>query len=255
MIEKIQEALLIILLLVVKAFSTQATSNWHIVAHPFPFFYRLYSNEVFDIHQDSEGYIWLGTTSALVRYDGYNLRTFRRDYSRPKLLTNNGITYMDDTKRYLWVGTAKGVTIYDKFTYRTHKLKDHHIDNHPIDDVAVDHSTDEVWIGSGNHIFRYSADGGRVAGYQLYAGGSDDGFHQFYIDHAHRLWVMSQKGLFLFDRHRNHFSRYPDMPNNTTPYTMLQDKQGHYWIGTWGGGAISFQSTHKFVGVLHPAAI
>ena len=240
MIEKIQEALLIILLLVVKAFSTQATSNWHIVAHPFPFFYRLYSNEVFDIHQDSEGYIWLGTTSALVRYDGYNLRTFRRDYSRPKLLTNNGITYMDDTKRYLWVGTAKGVTIYDKFTYHTHKLKDHHIDNRPIDDVAVDHSTDEVWIGSGNHIFRYSADGSRVAGYQLYAGGSDDGFHQFYIDHTHRLWVMSQKGLFLFDRHRNHFSRYPDMPNNTTPYTMLQDKQGHCWIGTWGGGLYLF---------------
>lgn len=46
----------------------------------FPFFNQLSSNEIFSIHQDREGYFWIGTTNGLARYDGYQLNTFRTDY-------------------------------------------------------------------------------------------------------------------------------------------------------------------------------
>ena len=38
----------------------------HMVARPIPFFYQLYSNEVFDIYQDRTGYLWFGMTSGMM---------------------------------------------------------------------------------------------------------------------------------------------------------------------------------------------
>lgn len=45
----------------------------HMFSRQFPFFNQLSSNEIFSIHQDREGYFWIGTTNGLARYDGYQL--------------------------------------------------------------------------------------------------------------------------------------------------------------------------------------
>ena len=45
----------------------------HIISSRLPFFYELASNEIFDIYQDKEGYLWIGTTNGLARYDGYRM--------------------------------------------------------------------------------------------------------------------------------------------------------------------------------------
>ncbi len=208
----------------------------HIVARPFPFYYQLYSNEVFDIYQDRTGYLWFGMTSGLARYDGHRLHTFRSDYNHPNLLVNNRIVYVTDNERYVWVGTGGGVTLYDKQTWKTTKITDKRIDGQNIIDIATNPATDEVWIGVGNHAYRCSPDGKQVMAYQLQKDAPDDGFRQLYVDRENRVWAMSFYGLFGFDKAKNTFVKYPSMPQGTSPYTMLQDKQGHYWVGTWGGG-------------------
>lgn len=217
----------------------------HIVARPFPFFYQLYSYEVFDIYQDRTGYLWFGMTSGLARYDGYRLHTFRSDYTHPNLLVSNAIVYVTDNDRYVWVGTDRGVTMYDKQTWKTTHITDKRIDGHTVTDITCTPVTEEVWVGIGNHVYRCSPDGKQVLAYKLQENVPDEGIRQLYVDHDHRVWAMSVYGLFGYDKKKDAFVRYPTMPNSATPFTMLQDKQGHYWIGTWGEGLWLFNPNAK----------
>ncbi len=218
----------------------QNVSAQNIVARPFPFFYQLYSNEVFDIYQDRTGYLWFGMSSALARYDGHCLRNFRSAYKTPNLLVNNRIVYLTDNDRYVWVSTGGGVTLYDKQTWRTTKVVDKRIDGHSITDIATDTSTEEVWVAAGNHVFRCSPDGKQVEAYLLQKNIPDEGLRQLYVDRENRIWAMSYYGLFGYDKAQKRFVRYPTMPDGATPFTMLQDRLGNYWIGTWGDGLWHF---------------
>lgn len=100
--------LLFAILLLMASYEAMAQT---MIAKPFPFFYQLFSNEIFDIHQDKDGYMWIGTTDGLSRYDGVQLHTFRNDFEHANMLTDNTVVYMADNDQYLWVGTAKGVTL------------------------------------------------------------------------------------------------------------------------------------------------
>lgn len=207
----------------------------HIIARPFPFYYQLFSNEIFDIYQDRTGYMWFGMTSGLARYDGYRLKTMRSDHQHPSLFPSNRIIYMTDNERYLWVGTAQGVTLYDKQTWRTHTLADASVSGKAINDIKTD-LEGNAWMGVGNHVVRCSPDGTQTKAYTLKANASDTGFRQLYVDSQDRVWALTENGVFGFDKKLGKFVPYPPMPDKGTPYTMLQDKAGNYWLGTWGQG-------------------
>jgi len=67
------------------------------------------------IIQDTRGFIWLGTQSGLVRWDGYRFRRYVADTQVPGSLPDSFILalHIDDRGR-LWVGTsAGGLARYD----------------------------------------------------------------------------------------------------------------------------------------------
>ena len=84
----------------------------------FPFAGELPSNEMTELYQDEDGFVWIGTTNGLSRYDGYRLQTFQTDYRHPGRLTHNHITCIAEDSAYLWIGTRKGLNLIDKRTYR-----------------------------------------------------------------------------------------------------------------------------------------
>ncbi len=67
----------------------------------------LVSNQVFAIAQDSDGYIWMGTTEGLQRFDGTRYKTFtaNSDYKKP-LPTTSIHQLVVDRKDNLWVVTS-----------------------------------------------------------------------------------------------------------------------------------------------------
>src|SRR4030088_1877474 len=67
------------------------------------------------IVQDTSGFIWLGTQSGLVRWDGYHFRRYAADTQTPGSLPDSFILalHIDDRGR-LWIGTsAGGLAQYD----------------------------------------------------------------------------------------------------------------------------------------------
>lgn len=80
------------------------------------------NNTVYDILQDKYGFMWIGTSNGICRYDGYsfvNFLTFRQGNagsSEPKdgMSANMGRTYMDKKNQMLWLHTTENnIGCYD----------------------------------------------------------------------------------------------------------------------------------------------
>src|SRR5262245_60767543 len=66
----------------------------------------LAQGNVWFVHQDGRGYLWIGTEEGLSRFDGYEFLT----YSMRDGLPHPAVTSMaEDSEGRLWVGTFAGV--------------------------------------------------------------------------------------------------------------------------------------------------
>lgn len=79
---------------------------------------KLPSTTVNAVAGDHQGFLWIGTTHGLSRYDGYNYLTFytqNNDYS----LVNDAIqALMTDAQGRVWVSTECGLSVYENGRFR-----------------------------------------------------------------------------------------------------------------------------------------
>lgn len=79
---------------------------------------KLPNTTVNAITEDHQGFLWIGTTHGLSRYDGYNYLTFytqNNDYS----LVNDAIqVLMTDAQGRVWVSTECGLSVYENGRFR-----------------------------------------------------------------------------------------------------------------------------------------
>lgn len=62
------------------------------------------------LEQDQYGYMWIGTSNGIARYDGKNFFSFKE-------LSGVGVIYLlYDSQKTLWAGTAKGLFKYNRLT-------------------------------------------------------------------------------------------------------------------------------------------
>ncbi|MBP5625902.1 MAG: response regulator [Bacteroidales bacterium] len=82
---------------------------------------RLYSpdnglpnTQVNQICQDRSGIIWICTEGGLIRFDGVDFETFRRDRENPNSITSDSVhDIVEDVTGTRWVATATGLDIFD----------------------------------------------------------------------------------------------------------------------------------------------
>jgi signal transduction histidine kinase/DNA-binding response OmpR family regulator/ligand-binding sensor domain-containing protein len=67
------------------------------------------------IVRDEKGFVWIGTTNGLDRYDGYSVKDYRNRPDDPFSLSSNTVTaLLIDTRHRLWIGTwDTGLSLYD----------------------------------------------------------------------------------------------------------------------------------------------
>ena len=79
----------------------------------------LSNSNVFAMHKDSRGFMWLGTVNGLNRFDGIHVKVYKPGNSGIKGVSIKAIT--EDAEGNLWVGTELGLHFYsrraDTFTY------------------------------------------------------------------------------------------------------------------------------------------
>lgn len=157
------------------------------------------------ILQDRDGYLWMGTWSGLIRYDGYQTTVFQADYLKEGQLKSNKITTLfEDDQGYLWVGThTEGLFKYNKLNNTFQQFK-----NSATDPSSL--SNNNVWC------IEQDRDG--------------------------QLWIGTENGLNQLDSKKGTFKHYfskNDNQNQRLTYHFVTDilasSNGDIWISTEEG--------------------
>jgi ligand-binding sensor domain-containing protein len=80
------------------------------------------SNEVYCAYQDRDGFLWFGTDHGIVKYNGYNFKT----YTTADGLTDNTVLDIreDDNSRLWFLTYAGGLCYYDGGRFFPHPNND-----------------------------------------------------------------------------------------------------------------------------------
>lgn len=74
-------------------------------------------NSVFDILQDSKGFLWFASKDGLNRFDGYNFKIFRNNPADTSSIGSNVmLSLLEDPSKTLWIATSKGLYLYNDTT-------------------------------------------------------------------------------------------------------------------------------------------
>ena len=108
------------------------------------------------IHEDQNGFIYLGTENGLMMFDGIKFFNYKMNiFDDLSILGNNIISIYEDTRGYIWVGTELGLSRLDP-RFRTFKRIEHNekYDLKNVEKIIEDEHRN-IWIQCSGGIFRY----------------------------------------------------------------------------------------------------
>lgn len=172
----------------------------------------LSQNSISAIIQDSRGFMWFGTLDGLNRYDGYNFTIYKHSASDSNSISASTISALfEDRFGYLWIGTMSA------------GLNRLHLDTGRI--TRFNHDPQNPNSLCDNRIRALFEDRSGV----LWIGTRDSGLCRLQIsENVERSSAEFQ-----------HFKHEPHNPNSLSENhvrAILEDRHGHLWIGTRGGG-------------------
>lgn len=196
------------------------------------------------IYQDRRGFLWIGTSDGLNRYDGYSFKHYKHDPSDSTSLSHNGVTTIaEDGLGRLWIGTVEGgINRYDRghdrFIRYQHNPRDPQSLSHNHIEFIFDDSFGTLWIGTrGGGLNAFDRKTEKFVRYRHEPGNpkslSGDYVNGIYEDKAKTLWIFTREVLSRFDR-----------PTGTFKHTLVitvpdegisaihEDHTGRFSIGT-----------------------
>ena len=207
-------------------------------------------NTVHCIEQDSIGYIWIGTSYGLNRYNGYELKKYIGSSSGSSTTSFKGVhisALYEDSKGNLWVGTKKnGINLkyFDRDTFvnlSTNAGLDL-IQNTEISSFYED-TNGSIWITTiGKGVMQYDPFNERTVVYNSSnAGLSSDITFSAVMDHEGILWIAAAGGgiNMLLPEKSNFVLSHEMLPNsaNLAGYRKKMCLDGAFlWLATQGTG-------------------
>lgn len=111
----------------------------------------LCDNYIRAIHKDSRGFMWIGTSNGLERYDGYELRTYSSSSVHPNQFIESNYIFdiAEDTSQYLWVASDAGIMRINLQKEEISFLKEYKGDNYgiissPVQTIYIDEAQNLV---------------------------------------------------------------------------------------------------------------
>ncbi len=220
---------------------------------------------VMSIVQDKHGYMWFGTRSGLVRFDGINFQNYTYDPDLPDGLSGNNIVGLHiDKEGILWIGTINGLCRFDEKLGRPVRI------NIKINDKIIYPYVQGIESSKNGLIWIATLDRGLIS-YNPIFNKSVQYTHSkndknsilsnrcriFYASND-ILWIATDKGLNTFDQKKQLFEQIILKKENNKVVqinsisSIKEGTNGDIWIGTENSGIIRFNpDTREFTEYQH----
>lgn len=202
-----------------------------------------------DIHQDSDGFIWIGTEEGLNRFDGYQFKVFRRNSEDSTSLSSNYIlSIFEDNNSRLWIGTyGGGLNLFNKKTNIFKRFQEelnnpNSLSNNTVKCIYQD-SKENLWIGTvGGGLNLWNEEKETFTSFKHEFGNhktiSNNRINCITEGKNGNLWVGTEYGLNLFNpstgENTIYLSSNSSLINNSIN-SICRGSNNTLWIGTQNG--------------------
>lgn len=175
--------------------------------------------EIAGVFQDSRGFIWLGTHTGLVRYDGTQLRRFTHMPGATNSISSNQVLAISESPDGdIWLGTSSGLDRFDRDMETFERFPN----------LAAPEDKGPL-TGISSLVFQNAS--------RLIAG-------------------TAEAGLYVFDLVDKRFERFAlptDNPRAESAYRLHLQDEHNLWVGLTGGGLLLCDpNTLKVKAEFHP---
>ncbi len=192
-------------------------------------------NNIQTVFQSQDGYLWVGTTEGLARFDGSRFWVYNELLSRQEVISNY-ISSICETQHdsVIWIGTMGGGIIrIAPSSFYTIFSTQQGLPNHEVF-CMVEDSSGIVWIGTSGGLTSYGRDTVRV--YTTSDGLSSNIVNSLYIDRQNRLWIGTAQGVDIMKptgiRSVYNIERWS---SNEMIRQVVADEKDHLWMATRTG--------------------
>ena len=224
----------------------QADQRWQALADPA--FQHISSEQglphgyISSLAQDKSGFLWIGTTNGLARWDGYRIRNYKPQINDANSLSDMGIQVLHiDSHDRLWIGTGSGGLLryepeHDNFTRFG---KGPGALSHPSVNGICDDGAGGLWLATNRGLNHFDGSSGKIT--QLphseaqFGDLPDTLIRKVLRSKDGSLWLGTPKGLL---RRVPGSTIFRGVPLNADPaqtagvFNLFQASDGRLWIGT-----------------------
>ncbi|MFC1527531.1 sigma 54-interacting transcriptional regulator [Candidatus Neomarinimicrobiota bacterium] len=241
---------------------------------------------IFDIYQDNESYLWVGTSAGLIKINSNNniVEQFQSDGSEPTELSDDEIVSVyQDRGNNLWIGVSgSGITKINisskKFElYQNVPDMINSLNSNDVFSFCEDRS-DILWVGTwGGGLNRFDRKSEKITHFLNNPNNrnsiSTNYIRSIYQDKKGVIWVGGSGGLNKLIPSNNvlkvsksgnefrpdgyQFNRYLKNPSNNNSISnndvtsIVEDSKGDLWVGTYSGLNRLDPNTDKFTRYYH----
>ena len=186
-------------------------------------------NGVLAVLQSRDGYLWFGTTSGLVRFDGVRFTVF--DKANTEAIGHNQISALfEDRDGSLWIGTfGGGLTRLQNRRFTTYTTRDGL--SHDVVKAICQDREGGLWIATLAHGVNRFKDG-RFSVYTTGSGLPHDDVFSVAPSRDGGVWIGTSGGLAHFrDGQFTTYTTRDGLPSNRV-VSVYEDRKGNLWAGT-----------------------
>ena len=207
-----------------------------------------------NIIQDKQGFIWVSTESGLNRYDGYTFKTFNTDPDNPFSIQGHIIKNLfEDQEGLIWISfSTGGLSYYNPKTEKFYNFQAlpnviNCLSDNTVNTIFED-KNNNLWIGTNNGLNKFIR--------------KDNSFKQYFHSHSdtnslinnvilsmcedseNNILIGTEAGLSILKNKKQNFislilqknNEFEPTTSGSSVQTILQDKNGVYWLGTRNHG-------------------
>lgn len=203
----------------------------------------LAQSTIYDIIQDENDYLWLGTRAGVSRFNGKEFN----NYTIENGLAENGVrTILIDDRGYIWFGhSGGGVSIYDGQKFSVFSKTNGFLTS-DVTSIKQD-KKGNIWITTElSGVIRITEKGNTLeeSKYEQYIGNKiSDRAYGICVTKDGTVYFITDAFIKYYQPETNSFGNLSikGMPSFFQITSMFEDSKGNLWFGTHNGGLYKYE--------------